>query len=334
MPDETDKISSIRNYLLGDPSESRVEEIEKWYFADGQRVDEVWAVFGEIAEEYLSGELSESKSRRFEQRLKSAPALREMFNNEKALYNHAARTALGISRGAEIDNLISNVAWRRPARVGFLKMSQLAVAGGLVLTAIIAWFALRTRDGAISMPPESPQQTTMKDQQSPGGITQPSVDLPQSPPSGRGANDKSAEEKNDSKSAPPDNGKPAFGITQRVIATFLLSRPRIREEQNDPTLEIPVQPGSVQLELELSNDGCAIYSAALYAEAGEELQRWESLKPRRDHSIPRVALSVPSGSFKNASYLIRLNCISNSIPAEQFRFKVEKKSDTPSKSPR
>jgi hypothetical protein len=325
MSDETNKISSIRKYLLGDMAESAAEEIEKWYFADGQRVDEVWAVFSEITEEYLNGELSGIESRRFEQRLRTAPALREIFNNEKALYNHAARTASGTLRRAEIDDSISNVGWRRSARAGFFNLSRLAVAGVLILTALIAWFALRAREGAISGSPEGSQQTTMKDQQSPGGMAQPSVDPQRSPQSGRDANDKRSAPSPPSKDSSPDQGGPPFKIDQKVIATFLLSRPRVREEQNDPTLEIPVQPGSVQLELELSNDGCAIYSAALYAESGEEIQRWERLRTLRDHSIPRVALRVSANSLKNASYAIRLNCISHSVPSEQFRFKIEKK---------
>ena len=169
MSDEISKTSAIRNYLLGDLPESEAEEIERWYFADRQRVDEIWAVFGEIAEECLSGELSESESLRFEQRLRSAPALREMFEIEKALCNHAARTASGTPRRAETDNSISDVGWRRSARVGFLKASRLAFASVLVLTALIVWFAWRTREGAISVSPEGSQQTTMKGQQSPGG---------------------------------------------------------------------------------------------------------------------------------------------------------------------
>jgi hypothetical protein len=311
MLDERDKISSIRNYLLGDSAESGAEEIEKWYFADGQRVDEVWAVFGEIVEEYLSGELSESKSRRFEQMLKSAPALREMFLNEKALFNHAEKMTPAPSRRAEVDNSISNAVRSRPARARFFKMSQLAVAGVLVLTALIAWFALRTRDSAVTVPPEGPQQqTAMKD--------------PQSPAPGRGAEDKHSDGKNSLKASSPDRSRAPLRIDQKVIATFLLSGPRIREEQNAPVLEIPVQPGLVQLELELSNESCAIYSAALYAESGEAIQRWESLRARRDHSIPSVALRVQANSLNNASYVIRLNCISNSLPAEEFRFKVVK----------
>lgn len=325
MSDETRRISAIRNYLLGDLPELEAEEIEKWYFADGQRVDEVWAVFGEIAEECLSGKLSESESRRFEQRLRSTPTLREMFENEKALCIHAARTVAETSRRFRPDNSISDVGWRRRARVGFLKASRLAVAGVLVLTAFIVWVALRTREGAIPVVTEGSQQTSMKDQQSMSGIAQPSVDPQQPPPSGRDANSGFSEEKNSSKASSPGQSRPAFGINQRTIATFLLSRPRVREEQGDPTLETTVQTGAVQLELELSNEDCAVFSAALYAETGETLQRWERLRARRDHSIPRVVLRAPADLLKNASYVIRLDCISHSVPAEQYRFKVETK---------
>jgi hypothetical protein len=248
-----------------------------------------------------------------------------MFENEKALCNYAARTASGTSRRAENDHSISDVGWMRSLRVGFLKVSRLAVAGALVLTALITWFALRTREGAISVSPEGSQQMTMKDQQSPDGRVQPSVDPQRSPPSGRAANDKRSEEKNSPKASSPGQGRPAFKINQGITATFLLSRPRVREEQNDPTLEIPVQTGDVQLELELSNDGCAVYSGALYAETGEQLQRWERLRARRDHSITKVVLRAPATPLKNASYVIRLDCISHSVPGEQYRFKVEKK---------
>jgi hypothetical protein len=325
MSDETGKSSAIRNYLLGDLPESGAEELERWYFAEGQRVNEVWAVFSEMAEEYLSGELSEGESRRFQQRLRSAPALREMLENEKALCNHAVRTALGTSRRAETDNPIPDVGRRRSAHVGFLKVRRLAVACVLVLTSLIAWFALRKREGAIPVSPEGSQQTTMKDQRSPGGITQPSPYPELSPLPGRDANDNRSHEKKPSDASSPDQVRPEFRTGQRVTATFLLSRPRVREEQNDPILEITVQTGAIQLELELSNNTCAVYSAALHAESGERLQRWESLRARRDHSIPRVALRAPANSLKNASYVIRLDCISHPVPAEHYRFKVEKK---------
>src|SRR5262245_5062211 len=98
MFDKTVGNSTIRNYLLGELPEPEAERIERLYFADDQAVDELWAVFGELAEERLSGVLPESEARRFEQRLRSSPALRKMFENEEALHDHAARIAASASR--------------------------------------------------------------------------------------------------------------------------------------------------------------------------------------------------------------------------------------------
>src|SRR4030095_1708129 len=112
MSGEMSGTSAIRGYLLGDLPESRAEEIERWYFGNSQGVDEVWAVFAEIAEEYLSGDLSASEARRVEQKLRSSPALREMFENEKALHNYAARNTSGASREVKTDNSTAG-GWRK-----------------------------------------------------------------------------------------------------------------------------------------------------------------------------------------------------------------------------
>jgi len=332
MSDETVGTSAIRNYLLGDLTESEAEEIERWYFAapqSSQRVDEIWAVFGVIAEEYLSGALSEIESRRFEQKLRSTPALREMFENEKALFDYAARAAAGTSRQAETDDSIAGVRWRGRPPAAFFKPTQLMAAGVttlIALGALITWFAVRTREGA---PPVSraqlqkgPQQTTLKDQKSPEGIAQPSADPQRPPQSGRDANDKISK-------APPDQRKSAIGINPGIAATFLLLAAGVREGQSDPILEIPAQAETVQLELELPDDDCDAFSAVLRAESDEALQRWEKLRARRDHSTLRVTpLRARADSLKSASYVIRLDCLTrhkNPVPAKEYRFKVEKK---------
>lgn len=325
MSDETSGTSTIRNYLLGDLPESEAEKIERWYFADGQGADEVWAVFGAIAEEYLSGDLSESESRRFEQRLRSSPGLRGMFENEKALFDYAARIHAASSRQAETDDSIADAGWKGRMPAVFFKPTQLMAAGVITLIALgalITWFALRTREGANTVSREGPQQTTLKDQKSPESIAQPSVDPQRLPQSGRDANDKTAK-------APPDQRKSAFGINPGITATFLLLAAGVREGQSDPILEIPAQAETVQLELELPNDDCDAFSAVLHAESNETLQRWDKLRARRDHSILRVApLRARADSLKNASYVIRLDCVSrhkNPVPAKEYRFKVEKK---------
>lgn len=311
MSDETSRTSAIRNYLLGDLPESEAEAIERWYFGASQGVDEVWAVFGEIAEEYLSGDLSESESRRFEQRLRSSPALREMFENEKALYDYAARNTSGASREVKTDSSIAGARWKWRPPAAFFKPTRLmaAVAVALiVLGALIPWFALRTREGAKPDNPAQlqnvPPQSTVKDQKSPDPISQTLVNPQRPPRSRRDANDK--------------------------LVTFLLLAAGTRGEQGDPPmLEIPAQSDTVQLELELPNDDCAEFSAVLRTESSQALQRWRKMRARRDPSNMRVtSLRVRADSLKNTGYVIRLDCVSpqkNPVSAGEYRFKLEKK---------
>src|SRR5262249_11983192 len=239
MSDETSRTSAIRSYLLGD--QSGAEEIESWYFAVPQRVDEVWAVFSLIAEEYLSGDLSEGESQRFEQMLSSAPALREMFENEKALYEYAARAAAGAARRAETAHQIAGDGRKRPwPRAALFKPTRLVAAGVIALIALgafIMWFGLKTRERANPTFTKAPHQPESKDQKSPDTVAQPSVDPQRSPHSGPAASDNMAEGNDPSKAA-PDQGKPAFKIRPGITATFLLSAARSREEQRDPILGI------------------------------------------------------------------------------------------------
>jgi hypothetical protein len=330
MSDETGEIPIIRKYLLGDLPESESERIERWYFADGQAVDEVWAAFGEIAEERLSGALSESESRRFEEKLRSSPALREMFENEKALYDYAARINTGASRQVKSDDSITGGwgPWRR--LITFLKSPRLLVAGVVAMIAFSAfgaWFALREGKSAT---PKDLQQDKAQDQKAPDNVAQTSVD-PQPPPqSGQDANDRLAGGKK-LPNAQPEQRKSAPGTGDVTIATFLLLVAGTREGENKesyPILEIPARTETVQLELEPPTDNCAVFSAVLETESGDELKRWNSLRTQRSPSTLIVAsLRFPAGSLKDADYAIRLECVShlnNPTSAARYRFRVKK----------
>jgi hypothetical protein len=325
MLDKTGGNSTIRNYLLGDLPESELERIEKWYFADAQAVDELWAVFGEMAEERLSGALSESEALRFEQRLRSSPALRKMFENEEALHDHAARIAASASRQAKSDDAVSGGwrHWRLPA--AFFKPPRLVVTSFtaiIALGALITWLALR---GPESPNPEATQQAGALDQRAPDNIARPSVVPPLTPQPGRGANDSLVEEEK----LRPARRKSAPGTGREIMATFLLLPAGTRGEKSDPILKIPARTETVQLEIEPPTDDCAVYSAVLQTESGEELQRWDSLRAEGARYALRVArLRVPAGSLKNADYAIRLECVArfkDPVPATQYRFKVERK---------
>src|SRR5262245_26662604 len=311
MSDETSGSSAIRDYLLGNLPESEAEEIERSYFANGQKVDEVWVEFGAIAEEYLCADLPEIESRRFEQRLKSLPALREMFENEKALFDYAARITRGDSRQVEPGASIEGAGWKWRLPAVFFKPPRLITASVVALIALaglITWYALRAREGAIpgggGEPQNGSQQADAQPQKSPGGIAQPSVAPKPQLKSGR-----------------DPNNKPI---------TFLLLAAGTRGEQGDPpVLAIPARQDSFLLKLELPNDDCSEFSAVLRTESNQALQRWGKMRARREPSTLRVtSLRVRADSLKNAGYVIGLDCVSphkNPVSAGEYRFKLERK---------
>ena len=335
MSYEISDIATIRKYLLGDLPESEVELIERWYFANDQAIDEVWAAFGEMAEERLSGVLPESEARRFEQRLRSSPGLREMFENEKALRDYAARINAGISGQVKGDDPVAGGwrQWRLSAM--FFKAPRLmlvSVAALIALGALGAWFGPGFSPGSRLTAPESQnpagsQQAKTQEQKEPGGVARPTVDSQRSPGSERYANDGPAEGKKVATSQ-SDQSKPAPGTGAKTTATFLLLAAATRGEENYPTLEISTSTETVQLELEPPTDDCAVYSAVLQTESGEKLQRWENLRARRDHSMLKVTrIRIPARHLKNAGYVMRLECASgfnNPASATQYRFKLKK----------
>jgi hypothetical protein len=327
MSYENSDIATIRKYLLGDLPELEVERIEKWYFADGQAVDEVWAAVGEMAEERLSGVLPENEARRFEQRLLSSPGLRELFENEKALRDYAARITVGISGQVKGDDPVAGGSrlWRLSAM--FFKAPRLmlvSVAALITIGVLGVWFGLV---GPESRNPAGSQQAKTQEQKEPGGVAQPAVDSQRSPGSERYANSGPTESKKGATSQ-PDQSKSEPGTRAKTTATFLLLAAGTRGEENYPTLEISPRTETVQLELEPPTDDCAVYSAVLQTESGEKLQRWEKLRARRDHSMLKVTrIRIPARLLKNTGYVMRLECASsfnNPASATQYRFKLKK----------
>jgi hypothetical protein len=321
MSNEAGRTSAIRDYLLARLPEAEAERIESWYFTGGQAVDEVWAVFSEMCEEYLSGALSESDARRFEQRLQSSPALRQMFENEKALHDRAARIVAGVSRQIES----KNSGWRQwLLSATFFKPSRLMAALAvtlIVLSALITWFALRPRESAN---PESSRQADARDQKATDNVARASVDPQRPPQSVSGENDKSVGGKIPTE-ARPGQRKSASGIRR----PFLLLATGTRGGESKQTLVIPAQLETVQIELELPTDDCAVYSAVLQTESGEEIQRWKGLRARRADSTLRVApLRVSGDSLKDDGYVISLECVSrlkDSASGWRYLFKAERR---------
>src|SRR5262249_20119179 len=147
--------------------------------------DEIWASFGDLAEEYLDGSLSEADSRRFERQLRLSPAFHELFENEKALYGYSAKIALGVPAHTEPET-VAQEARRTPLLMRFIavKPIRLAFVSLLALVAFILWLTLRTREIAPHASPSSSPQITLDNPHSPDKTARPSLEPSLEPPLG------------------------------------------------------------------------------------------------------------------------------------------------------
>jgi hypothetical protein len=318
MAEETITTRVIRNYLLGRGSESEAEKIEGMYFADSQGLDEVWATFADLVEEYLRGDLSEVESRFFEQRLRSSPAFREIFETEKALYKYSANTTKGVSPQTDPHPTVFKTGGkRRFPGLAFVKTWGLAFAGIFALFAFMLWFALQSRARLHPLSPTLSQQTKAPDQKSPDKIA-PSPIPPQETPQIAGP-----------ANTPPANEtkSPKGGVTPGIIATYLFPAAPVRDSQPELTLKIQPQTRFLQLEFELAGDDCPVFSAVLRTESDQPLGHWEKLRPRRDYSTPRITLRVRAELLENAAYVVTTQCANgreNPTSTQQYRFRVER----------
>lgn len=194
----------------------------------------------------------------------------------------------------------------------------------IALGVLGAWFGLTWPENPN---PSGPQQAKFQGQKEPGGVAQPTADSQRPPLSEPNSSGGPAESKKGA-TAKLDQNRSAPGTVRGTTAIFLLLASGTRGEESLPLLEIPAWTKTVQLELEAAPDDCATFSAILKTESDKEIQRWESLRARRDHSTLKVArLRIPASYMKNAGYVMRLECVSgvkNPASAAQYRFKVKK----------
>lgn len=295
----------IRDYLLGRLAADEEARLEELYFSDPDSVAEVWAVFAELSEQYLDGELAETERSQFENRLRLSPTLREMFENEKALSRHA-NAALPEAAGLE-SPLASESSPPRSRWFGPLawrgnwpfKFAAWATASALVVAGFwIVWQAKKT-------PPTNSEQLAARQKDGTANQPTPQPSLRPTP-------------------TQPPAATPRG--SQTTIATFFLPAQGFRSGAEAPVLRVPKQARIVRLELELAGSDAARYSAALQSESNETIRKWESLSPQRSLSLDKIVLQLPAALLAESSYVVKLNAVADANAfTQQYRFAVERR---------
>jgi hypothetical protein len=192
----------------------------------------------------------------------------------------------------------------------------------MTLVALFVWLALRSRNVAPFPPNSNPQLTQKDDTRAPGKLAPSPVRPPEAPQPERRINDRLADREGARKTL-------KGGGNTELTVTCLLSGAIVRESQPDPVVTISPRTRFLQLEIVVSEDDCAAYSAVLLTDSQEPIQRWEKLRPRHNHSTSWVVLRVSAEALENSAYQVRLGCESrNENPAAGalIRFRLEKTS--------
>ncbi len=292
---------TIKDYLLGKLSAEQETELEELYFSDTECVAQIWAVFADLSEQYLNGELSEIERALFEQRLRNSPVLREMFENERALWHNApAPTAVA----AQPQFAPQPEARSHSHGLGWLSKFQLRFAllsAGVLLTAGI-WFFWHSQ----TTTPLAPEPiATVQDNQQNNAHHNLATPLPQP-----------------SVTATPETTK---SVT--TVATFFLPTQLRRGTVEAPTISLSPQIQTVRLELQLIDADSATYSAVLSSDSAEVVQTWKALTPQHGQNQSKVVLRIPARALANADYLLEIKPLTGSDResfSQQFRFTVAK----------
>ncbi len=293
--------TKIRNYLLGNLTAEAEAGLEELYFAKPEYVAELWAVFADLAEQYQSGQLSESERLQFENRLQRSPKLREMFENEKALFSYAASAEKGRTES-------SPAVKSQPRRSRWFswwnnRPLQIAAFSFGVLIAVGFWFVWQSRNAS---PTDSDQiAIDRRDDAASKPIPQPLFDPSPTPQPTASPTDKN----------------------QTTVATFFLSAQMFRSETDSPIIAFPKQTRDLRLELELATGDFPLYSAALQNESGETIRQWKTLSAQRSASADKIVLRFPAALLAEANYVVKITPLGgadNEAFAQQYRFTVKR----------
>lgn len=291
---------TIKDYLLSRLSAQQETELEELYFADPASVDEIWAVFAELSEQFLRGELPAIEQSQFELRLQRSPFLREMFENEKALFDYSLANSAKMVHTGKMPE--TNVALMKPQlywrwfewlRIKPLRFAMVSI-GLLFATGI--WFVWQRKTA-----PASDQIVVVQGRNS---IKTPP--LPAFSPS------------------PSPSAIYPTRQQQTSVATFFLPVQSFRSGAEATVLTIPRQTQFVRLEFQLLGNDSSSYSAMLMSESGKPIREWKPLSPQQSKAADKIVLRVPAALLPESNYVVKLRPIGADDEAftQQFRFTV------------
>ncbi len=270
MSEDAFQAELLHRYVLGTLDEAEQSRVEEAYFADPARVQELWAVFDEVAERFLQRELSPTETQQFAAHLHNTPQLFQRVLHLQSLLTTIAPPATPPVAPA------SPSFWA-PWRTVMRWQWAVATTALLVMVASVLWWK-RT--------PAAPVPVAVQSAPTPQPTASPP--LPSISPA---------------LAATPATKPPPPAA---ALATFFLLNKTVRDPRDAMPLPIPPLTQTIELQLELPLPLHPRYQVMLQTEDGRT-RTIPNLRPQRRQGRGVLMLRVPVATVAAAPFTLQVN---------------------------
>jgi len=313
----TNNQDQIRRYLLGSVSGAEQIELEKQYFGDTDKFEDICAAENDLVDQFIRGELTAAERRAFESHYLASAA----HEQKVAFARSLARANL------ELDQPKSEPkqnAWWRSVFTGFRSPALAAgLAVALVVIALTAVWAIidqkrmRRELAAAQQQQESlrPREEELQ-RQIVASHTQ-SDDLSNQLKQAREQQAQLEAQIAAQKSATPS------------VVSFILT-PGLARTGGSETRKLTIAPGTDQVRLQINFEGelYRSYQVELKTIEGASVWRKQGLKARTVKNGASISLTTPARKLTSGDYILMLSGIDSPAKVEEINryfFRVEKK---------
>jgi hypothetical protein len=295
MQRTTEQDERLNRYLLGDLPETEGAAVEREYFADPERFEEVWAAENDLVDRYVRGRLSRGERELFERNYLRSPKHRERVAIARKLLaaadRHAADSGATPSRLMTMINILRTPPFLAPATAFLLLLSALswmAIERSRLneelgkTKAQISDQQRREREIADQLAAEREQSGKLRSELD-RLLKTIASNLPQGSPS---------------------------------IISFLLRpalMPRV-EGETPQQITIPRETDLVTLQMKIENGDSRRFQAAIRKVGGPQVWRERSLKPRSGI----ITVNVPVDKLSVDDYILTLSATTSMGEIEQI----------------
>jgi hypothetical protein len=313
----------IRDYLLGDLSESEASLLEQEIFTVGETFERIWEIENMLVDGYVRGRLSSEDRERFERHYLASPVHRRRVVVAEELIKRADGSRAGPSR------LQSRASWRAklPLTSGApFSLPQLALAAAMLLLVTgTLWLFLdrmRLRSEPARLTIESEARLNREQQ------------VADQHSSLRGRNEKLAAELERMRSrqhtrAPQSTGRPQEQSSHSNVFSLLLSPLLSRSGGKPQILTIPAKTEMVHLRMRAVLNDTRTFQVRLRTIEGRQVvEKQQTVKSRIDDPNSAVITAqIPAQKLAQGDYILTLSAVDSAGEPEEvnrYFFRVTK----------